>query len=98
MSYVRAWPSLMTAATAASTAAPLAVSPIQSSIILAARIVAMGLTLYIPAYLGAEPWVGSKTAYLSPMLPLQANPSPPTSWAARSEMMSPNRFSATRTS
>ncbi len=79
-------------------AAPLAVSPIQSSIILAARIVAMGLTLYIPEYFGAEPWVGSKTPYLSPMLPLQAKPRPPTSWAARSETMSPKRFSATRMS
>jgi hypothetical protein len=28
----------------------------------------MGLTLYCPAYLGALPWVGSKTAYLSPRL------------------------------
>ncbi len=40
----------------------LPVSPIQSSIILADRMVAMGLTLYCPAYFGAEPWVGSKTA------------------------------------
>ena len=76
----------------------MSVSPSQSSIILTARIVAMGLTLYMPAYFGAEPCVGSKTAYLSPMLPLQAKPRPPTSWAARSLMMSPNMFSATRTS
>src|SRR4030067_579617 len=55
----------MTSATAASTAAPLAVSPIQSSIILAARIVAMGLTLDIPVYFGAEAG-GGAAARLGP--------------------------------
>ena len=34
----------------------------------------MGLTLYWPAYFGAEPWVGSKTASLRPMLPEQPKP------------------------
>ena len=41
----------------------MAVSPSHSSISFAARNVAIGLTLYMPAYLGAEPWVGSKTPY-----------------------------------
>ena len=68
---------------------PWSPSPSQSSIILAARIVAMGLTLYWPAYFGAEPCVGSNTASLAPMLPEQPKPRPPTIWAHRSEMMSP---------
>ena len=41
------------------------------------------------AELGAEPWVGSKTASFWPMLPEQPKPSPPTICAHRSEMMSP---------
>ncbi len=45
MSYVRTWPSAMTAAVASSSASPFAVSPSQSSIILAARIVAIGFAL-----------------------------------------------------
>ena len=49
----------------------------------------MGLTLYWPAYFGAEPCVGSNTASFAPMLPEQPKPSPPTIWAQRSEMMSP---------
>ena len=52
----------------------------------------------MPAYFGAEPWVGSKTASFSPMFPEQPKPSPPTIWAHRSEMMSPKRFGATSTS
>src|ERR1035437_5430932 len=55
MSYVRTRPSPRTAATAVSTARPFAASPSQSSIIFAARIVAKGLTLFWPAYFGAEP-------------------------------------------
>ena len=51
--------------------------------------VAIGFTLFCPAYLGAEPWVGSNTASFVPMLPEQPKPSPPTIWAQRSEMMSP---------
>ncbi len=58
----------------------------------------MGLTLYCPAYFGAEPWDGSNTASFFPILPEQPNPSPPTICAARSEMMSPYRFGATSTS
>ena len=57
----------------------------------------MGLTLFMPTYLGAEPWLGSNTATLSPMLPLQAKPRPPTSWAHRSLTMSPNMLLATST-
>src|ERR1035438_2853581 len=81
----------MTWATALSRAAALVPSPSQSSIILTARIVAMGLTLYCPAYFGAEPCVGSNTASLAPMLPEQPKPRPPTIWAQRSEIMSPYR-------
>ncbi len=61
------------------------------------RIMAMGFTLFMPTYFGAEPWLGSKTATLSQMLPEQAKPSPPTSWAQRSLTMSPNMLLATRT-
>ena len=87
----------MTAAVAASRRVPFSVSPSQSSIILAARMVAMGFTLYWPAYFGALPWLGSKTASFSPMLPEQPKPRPPTIWAARSLTMSPNRLVATMT-
>src|SRR6202162_563889 len=89
MSYVRTLPSRSTFATAASTARPFAPSPSQSSIIFAARIVAIGLTLFWPACFGAEPCDGSKTASFSPMFPEAAKPRPPTIWAQRSEMMSP---------
>ena len=70
-------------------ASPFSVSPSQSSIILAVRIVAIGFTLYWPAYFGADPCVGSNTASFSPMLPEQPKPRPPTICAHRSEMMSP---------
>ncbi len=51
-----------------------AVSPSQSSIILADRMVAIGFTLYWPAYFGALPWLGSNTPSLSPMLAEHAKP------------------------
>jgi hypothetical protein len=47
------------------------------------------LTLFWPAYLGAEPWVGSKIAVASPKFPPGAIPSPPIIPAQRSETMSP---------
>ena len=40
-------------------------------------IIAIGFTLFWPAYFGAEPCVGSKTAASVPMLPPGASPSPP---------------------
>ena len=52
-------------------------------------IIAIGFTLFCPAYLGALPWVGSKSAPSSPMFAPGATPRPPTSPAHRSEMMSP---------
>jgi hypothetical protein len=63
------------------------------------RIMAIGFTMggSSSAYFGADPCVGSNTATSSPMFPEQANPSPPTSPANASEMMSPNMFPATST-
>ena len=58
----------------------------------------MGLALFWPAYFGAEPWTGSKTAAFSPMFAPGATPRPPTSPAARSLTMSPYRFGRTSTS
>src|SRR3712207_7699992 len=49
--------------------------------------VARGLARFCPAYLGAEPWTGSKTAISSPMLAPGATPSPPVSPAQRSDKM-----------
>ena len=51
--------------------------------------VASGLALFCPAYLGAEPWTGSKTAISSPMFAPGARPRPPVRPAHRSERMSP---------
>ena len=48
----------------------------------AERISEPGLTLSCPAYLGAVPWVASKTATASPTFAPGAIPSPPT-WAAQ---------------
>ncbi len=68
-----------------------------TGIIFAARMVAIGLTLFCPAYFGAEPCVGSNTANLSPIFPEHANPNPPTIWAHRSEIISPYKLGATST-
>ncbi len=76
---------------------PCSVSLSQSNISFAVKSIAIGLTLYWPEYFGAEPWVGSKTAYLSPRFALGAKPSPPTRPAHKSLTMSPNMFSATST-
>ena len=53
------------------------------------RIIAVGFTLFCPLYFGADPCVASKTAACSPMFAPGATPSPPTSPAVRSLMMSP---------
>ena len=82
----------MTPRTADSTRSAAAVSPRWRSISAPDRIRAVGLALFWPAYLGAEPCTGSKTAAVSPMLAPGATPSPPTSPAARSLTMSPYRF------
>jgi isocitrate dehydrogenase len=54
------------------------VHPIYLSIISAERIKEPGLTISLPAYLGAVPWVASKTATSSPILAPGAIPIPPT--------------------
>ena len=65
-----------------STAWAASFQPKCSSIIAAERISEPGFTLSCPAYLGAVPWVASKTATESPTLAPGAIPSPPT-WAAQ---------------
>ena len=72
--------------------------PNQSSIMDPDNIEAIGLAIFLPAYLGALPWIGSNMAIVSPMLAPGPIPTLPTVAAAKSEMMSPNRFSATTTS
>src|ERR687888_183192 len=59
---------------------------------------AIGLTLFRPAYFGAEPCVGSNTATCSPKFAPGAMPRPPIMPAQRSETMSPYRFGSTSTS
>ena len=61
-------------------------------------IVATGLTLFCPSYFGADPWTGSNIPKSSPIFAPAATPKPPTSWAASSERMSPNKFVVTMTS
>ena len=68
------------------------------SIITPDSIIAIGLTLFMPAYLGALPWVGSKSAAWLPMLAPGATPRPPTRPAPRSLRMSPYRLGSTITS
>src|SRR6266568_277029 len=97
ISYVRTLPSAITRAMAASRRVARSVSLSQSNISFTVKSIAIGLTLYWPVYFGAEPCVGSNTAYLSPRLALGANPSPPTRPAHKSLTMSPNIFSATST-
>ena len=50
------------------------------------RMTEPGLMTSLSAYLGAVPWVASKTAKPSPMLAPGAMPRPPTCAAAASEM------------
>jgi len=61
----------------------------QSSIIATVRIIAIGFATPFPAMSGAAPWTGSKRAKSAPMFAEGVIPSPPTSWAASSESMSP---------
>jgi phosphate uptake regulator len=67
MSMVTVFFSAMTCSTAFSTASPYLLSLRYFSIHAPAIIVAVGLTLSIPLYLGTLPWAGSNIAYLSPM-------------------------------
>src|SRR5216684_6837076 len=60
ISYVRFLPSAMTRAMAVSRRVAISVSLSQSSISLAVRSMAMGLTLYWPAYFGADPCVNAE--------------------------------------
>jgi len=53
------------------------------------RIAEVGFTLFFPAYFGALPWTGSKTAYFFPMFAEGAIPKPPTNPEQRSEIISP---------
>ena len=57
-----------------------------------------GLARSCPAMSGAEPWIGSKYACSSPMLPDGQRPMPPTVPPPRSLRMSPRKFSITSTS
>src|SRR5207244_10791164 len=66
MSYVTLSPSRITSAIARSRLSAASCSPRWRSISIPDSIWAIGLTLFWPAYLGAEPCVGSKTATLSP--------------------------------
>src|SRR5918992_341895 len=89
MSYVTLRPSRMTSAIASSSRSAASASPRCRSISIPESICAIGLTLFWPAYLGAEPWVGSKMAMPSPKLAPGAMPRPPIIPAARSETTSP---------
>src|SRR5438034_4376076 len=57
----------MTRALADSKRVAISFSLSQSSISFAVKSIAIGLTLYWPAYFGAEPCVGSNTASVSPL-------------------------------
>ena len=60
---------------------------------------ATGLATFFPAYLGAEPWMGSnRLTRPGCRLPLAAIPSPPWIMAARSVRMSPNMLLVTTVS
>src|SRR5438067_7653012 len=97
-SYVTFLPRAMTSAIAVSIRSAAACSSRWRSISTPDSITAIGLTLFWPAYLGALPWVASKTAPLLPMLAPGARPRPPIMPAPRSEMMSPYRFGQHRMS
>src|SRR6266581_3575216 len=83
-SYVRTL-ERMTAFTASRSREAASLQPRYSSIKTPARISAVGLTLSSPAYFGALPWTGSKSAWASPMLAPGATPRPPT-WAAAASL------------
>src|SRR6185503_19591058 len=89
MSYVTFSPVRMTSLMAPSSRLAASVSSRWRSISIPESIIAIGFTLFWPAYFGADPWVGSKIATSSPKLAPGAIPSPPIIPAARSETMSP---------
>ena len=91
-------PSQTTASTAFSTRCAASNSPRWRSINAPVSIVAAGLTLFCPTYLGAEPCTGSNTASFSPIFAPGAIPSPPTRPEHRSDKMSPKRLVVTITS
>ena len=95
---MRASPRSSTRSTARSTASAAAGSCTWRSSIAPDRIIAIGFATPLPAMSGALPWTGSNTAYSHPRFAPAARPSPPTSPAHRSEMMSPYRFGSSRTS
>ena len=89
----------MAPTTASSTRWAASPSPRCSSISPTAQMAARGLALPVPAYLGADPPMGSNME--TPwglMLAPAARPSPPWMAAPRSVMMSPNMLSVTITS
>ena len=66
---------------------------------LTAITVASGFATFLPAYLGAEPWIGSnRLTWPGWMLPDAAMPRPPWIIAARSVRMSPNMLLVTTVS
>src|SRR5262249_48373732 len=77
MSYVTLAPSRITSPIAASRLSAASDSSRWRSISIPESIIAIGLTLFCPAYFGAEPWVGSKIATSSPKFAPGAMPSPP---------------------
>ena len=88
-------------ATADSIAAAAASSWRWSSINPAERIAASGLAIPCPVMSGAEPWTGSNILgdrRVGSMLALEASPMLPTTIAARSVKISPNKLLATTTS
>src|SRR5207244_1989521 len=98
-SYVTSLPSATTAAMARSSRSAASRSEMCFSMRTPASMSAIGFTLFWPAYLGAEPWMASKTATpFSPMFAPGATPSPPARPATRSLTMSPYRFGSTSTS
>ena len=72
--------------------------PSQSNIILIDKIKDDGLAICFPAISKAAPCTGSNNAKLSPIFAAGATPSPPTTCAASSESISPNKFVVTITS
>src|SRR6266540_1651501 len=89
MSYVTLLPSWITSEIARSRLSAAFCSSRCRSISIPESSWAIGLTLFWPAYFGAEPCVGSKTATSSPWFAPGARPSPPIIPAQRSERTSP---------
>src|SRR5262249_15867340 len=88
MSGVRTPPAKV-ARTARSTRPAISSKPMWRSIRIAERRRAVGLARSDPAMSGAVPWTASKIATVGPRFAPGTSPNPPTSPAARSDMMSP---------